>query len=180
MQRVFCESMDRDASLKSILQIEQFYNDQENLDRTTRERYLSGRKKHHRRCANEIERSLPCPYAKCNKAYSSEGALNLHIKIKHNGGNKTDREKIAKSIVYHQANGMEIHPEIEIQVNLPPGLIKKAAAQIGVSLDDTSITKLEDVVIQRNEEKRLQQKKEELIKAQKYPVESMDFDAADK
>ena len=103
MSKVFCESMDRDSVLKSILQVEQFYNDPENLERTTRERYLSGRKKHHRRCANEIERALPCPYAKCNKSYASEGSLNLHIKIKHNGGNKTDREKIAKSIVYHKA-----------------------------------------------------------------------------
>ena len=108
MSRVFNESAERDKHLKNILQIEQFYNDPQNLERTTRERYLSGRKKHNRRCANEIERVLECPYAKCSKSYASEGSLNLHIKIKHNGGNKTDREKIAKSIVYHKANGIEI------------------------------------------------------------------------
>jgi len=72
--------------------------------------------------------------------------------------------------VYHKANGIEIHPEMEIQVNLPPGLIKKAAAQIGVNLDDGSITKLEDTVSIRNEENRIKMKKEELIKAQKYPA----------
>ena len=133
----------RDSLLKGILQIEQFYNSNENLERTTRERYLSGRKKHNRRCANEIDRELCCPYAKCSKSYASEGSLNLHIKIKHNGGNKTDREKIAKSIVYAKANGFEIGDDITLQVNLPPGIIATAADQLGIDLDDRSITKLE-------------------------------------
>ena len=43
---------ERDQLLKSILQVEQFYNSDENLMRTTRERYQSGRKKHVRRCAD--------------------------------------------------------------------------------------------------------------------------------
>ena len=117
----------RDSLLKNILQLEQFYNCDENLERTTRERYLSGRKKHNRRCANEIQRELVCPYAKCSKSYASEGSLNLHIKIKHNGGNKTDREKIAKSIVFAKANGIEINEDLTLSVNLPPGIIEKAA-----------------------------------------------------
>lgn len=54
----------------------------------------------------------------------------MHIKIKHNGGNKTDREKIAKSIVFAKANGMGI-PEM-LDVNLPPGSVEKAATQVGV------------------------------------------------
>jgi hypothetical protein len=29
--------------------------------------------------------------------YGSEGSLNLHMKLKHGGGNKTDREKLAVS-----------------------------------------------------------------------------------
>lgn len=108
------EAEERDQILKSIIQVEQFYNSEENLERTTRERYLSGRKKHNRRCANEIQRELDCPYAKCSKSYASEGSLNLHIKIKHNGGNKTDREKIAKSIVYAKANNMEISKDLAL------------------------------------------------------------------
>lgn len=36
-----------------------------------------------------------CPYENCNKLYGSEVSLNLHIKLKHKGGNKTDREKLA-------------------------------------------------------------------------------------
>lgn len=51
-----------------------------------------------------------CPYDGCDKVYASEGALNLHIKNKHNGGNKTEREKLAKSLVYWQAKGKSIIP----------------------------------------------------------------------
>ncbi len=36
-----------------------------------------------------------CPYQNCDKFYGSEVSLNLHMKLKHNGGNKTDREKLA-------------------------------------------------------------------------------------
>ena len=63
------------------------------------ERYKNGRKKHIRRCANEIEKSFECPYKKCGRFYGSEGSLNLHMKKKHNAGSKTAREKIAKEIV---------------------------------------------------------------------------------
>ena len=52
-----------------------------------------------RRTAQEINRNFVCPYETCQKVYGSEGSLNLHIKIKHNGGNKTDREKLAMSLV---------------------------------------------------------------------------------
>ncbi len=48
-----------------------------------------------RRCAAEIVKSYTCPYPECKRCYGSEGSLNLHIKIKHNGGNKTDRIKLA-------------------------------------------------------------------------------------
>jgi len=37
--------------------------------------------------------------------YGSEGSLNLHIKIKHNGGNKTDREKLAKNLIVAHMSG---------------------------------------------------------------------------
>ena len=63
------------------------------------ERYKSGRKKHLRRCANEIEKSYKCPYGGCFKVYGSEGSLNLHMKIKHNAGSKTEREKVARQIL---------------------------------------------------------------------------------
>eukprot|EP01017_Pseudomicrothorax_dubius_P046117 TRINITY_DN8080_c0_g1_i1.p1 TRINITY_DN8080_c0_g1~~TRINITY_DN8080_c0_g1_i1.p1 ORF type:complete len:174 (-),score=38.58 TRINITY_DN8080_c0_g1_i1:227-748(-) len=52
-------------------------------------------KKKNRRVASQIDRSHACPYEGCNKVYGSDVSLNLHIKLKHNGGNKTEREKLA-------------------------------------------------------------------------------------
>ena len=52
-----------------------------------------------RRSAHEINRSFVCPYHGCDKFFGSEGSQNLHIKIKHNGGTKTDRERLSRLIV---------------------------------------------------------------------------------
>ena len=52
-------------------------------------------KRKNRRVSNEIDKNYICPYEKCGKNYGSDVSLNLHIKIKHNGGNKTEREKLA-------------------------------------------------------------------------------------
>ena len=52
-----------------------------------------------RRTASEIERDFVCPYEGCGKYFGSEGSQNLHIKIKHNGGSKTDREKLAQKLI---------------------------------------------------------------------------------
>lgn len=52
-------------------------------------------KKKNRRTASEINKNYECPYSNCFKLYGSDVSLNLHIKIKHNGGNKTEREKLA-------------------------------------------------------------------------------------
>jgi len=95
----------------------------------------SRRKKHQRRSAYEIERSFICPYEGCNKYFGSEGSQNLHIKIKHNGGTKTDREKLALKIIeaYAQSakeldsadHNVVIEQEIidQIDLNLPPGIL---------------------------------------------------------
>lgn len=163
MAKIGGESEERDNLLQQILLIEEFYNDTENLERSSRERYISGRKKHHRRCANEIKRGLECPYPNCQKIYGSEGSLNLHIKIKHNGGNKTDREKIAKSIVIAKANGIKLADEFQMNVNLPPGSLEKAAQMLNVELDSNSLQKLEKNVLRNNEETE-KQKKNEIIR----------------
>lgn len=84
-----------------------------------------GRKIVKRKTMAELERDFACPYGACGKVYASEGSLNLHIKRKHNGGNKTDREKIAKSLLICQAKGISV--PAELAVNLPPGIIKKVA-----------------------------------------------------
>ena len=63
------------------------------------DRYISGRKRHNRRCANEISKGYQCPFDDCGKFYGSEGSLNLHLRLKHQAGSKTEREKTAKQIV---------------------------------------------------------------------------------
>jgi hypothetical protein len=116
------------------------------------ERYIhNGRKKHNRRCANDISREFRCPYGQCAKLYGSEGSLNLHIKIKHNGGNKTDREKIAKSLVYAKASGLSLPKEMMMQnVNLPPGSIEYAAEQVGVTIDQKLLDDMEMDLCRQN------------------------------
>ena len=54
LSQISMTAEERDVTLKQILQLEQFYNSDESLLKTTGERYQSGRKKHNRRCANEI------------------------------------------------------------------------------------------------------------------------------
>lgn len=63
MSKIFSVAEERDSLLRSIIQIEQFYNDPDNLEKSTGERYVSGRKKHNRRKAGDILRELECPYA---------------------------------------------------------------------------------------------------------------------
>lgn len=81
--------------------------------------------------------------------------MNLHIKIKHNGGNKTDREKIAKSIVFAKANGINMSAESLVgDLNLPPGAVERAAQAVGIKLDDDSIRKLEADLVMKQEIKK--------------------------
>ncbi|KAL4426626.1 hypothetical protein ABPG74_003089 [Tetrahymena malaccensis] len=75
-----------------------------------------------RRCAADIEKNYECPYEECKKAYGSEVSLNLHIKIKHNGGNKTEREKLAKQMFLAKINGKQVP---EASLNLPPGFLEQ-------------------------------------------------------
>lgn len=84
------------------------------------------RKKHLRRTANEIDRTFVCPYEGCGKYFGSEGSQNLHIKIKHNGGSKTDRERLAKQLVLAYANNEMTNELIDsVDLNLPPGVLTK-------------------------------------------------------
>ena len=45
-----------------------------------------------RKRTNEFNHSHRCPYDDCKKSYGSNVALNLHIKLKHDGGTKKERE----------------------------------------------------------------------------------------
>ena len=80
--------------------------------------YPSGRKRHMRRCANQIDKSLVCPYTDCFKTYGCDGSLNLHIKVKHHGGTKTDRDKYARQLALAIENGQ---PDPPTNLQLYPG-----------------------------------------------------------
>jgi hypothetical protein len=58
-------------------------------------------KKKKRRTSSEIEKMHKCPYQGCAKRYGCDVSMNLHIKLKHLGGNKTEREQLA---VINQSN----------------------------------------------------------------------------
>lgn len=91
------------------------------------------RKKHLRRTASEIDRAFVCPYDGCGKFFGSEGSQNLHIKIKHNGGSKTDRERLAKNLAMAYANNRMTNELIDaVELNLPPGVITKMAEKAGL------------------------------------------------
>ena len=87
------------------------------------------RKKHLRRTAHEISKEFSCPYSGCTKSFGSEGSLNLHMKIKHNGGTKTERERIAQLLVESYVLTKQLDPAIldTIDLNLPPGLLRLTA-----------------------------------------------------
>jgi hypothetical protein len=94
--------------------------------------YQSGRKRHFRRCNNEIAKSYRCPYGICTKTYGSEGSLNLHMKIKHAAGSKTDREKYARDLVVAIRGGADLTPgDLEAMKTMPPGLLEECAKEIG-------------------------------------------------
>jgi hypothetical protein len=99
-----------------------------------------------RRTAAEIEREFICPYPECGKLYGSEGSLNLHIKIKHNGGNKTEREKMAVStqifIIVCVEIGVDCLPEWNLGAGVgdlgpepAPRRIKQGHKEVGGPLD---------------------------------------------
>lgn len=100
------------------------------------------RKKHVRRTAKEISKDDMCPYAGCGKHYGSEGSLNLHMKLKHDGGNKTDREKLAKSLVIAYTNGK---PYPEVTLNLPPGAIEEEAKKLNIDLSRNQVSEIQKI-----------------------------------
>ena len=93
--------------------------------------------------------------------------MNLHIKIKHNGGNKTDREKNAKTIVVLGRQGIR-YDHILSEINLPPGQVTEAAESLGFTLEPKMLERFEEDVRETNELIRLKMKKAEVMKAQKY------------
>ncbi|CAI2373224.1 unnamed protein product [Moneuplotes crassus] len=101
-----------------------------------------GRKKHIRRTAKEITKNQNCPYQDCNKVYGSEGSLNLHMKLKHGAGNKTDREKLSKTLVIQYGNKKSLPSEITI--NLPPGILEQVCKEYNFNLTKSQLRELQN------------------------------------
>jgi len=126
----------RNDKVREVLKIMKYYDSNyEDL----KDNKPNGRKKHNRRTAKEISKEYRCPY-KCGKLYGSEGSLNLHMKLKHAGGNKTDREKTAKSLVIAQFRGERLP---EITLNLPTGAIEEAAKELNIKFDGKLLKELQ-------------------------------------
>lgn len=76
------------------------------------------RRQSKRRNEGELDKCFKCPYEQCTKQYASDLALNLHMKNKHRGGTKKDRDRVAVPISLSLENDLKIinvrqtHPEI--------------------------------------------------------------------
>jgi hypothetical protein len=112
---------ERNRILTKIFHIKDFYD--KNANDIKAKRYKNGRKIHERKCNDQLEKTEECPYEGCDKNYACEGSLNLHMKTKHNGGNKTDREKLAKRLIRTTKTRQGYKFPDNLEVNLPPGII---------------------------------------------------------
>ncbi len=130
-------SEERNSHYRNLIQM-----NASQYSRSDTEEKKEHRKKHNRRCAKEINKNELCPYASCGKYYGSEGSLNLHMKLKHGGGNKTDREKLAKSIVISFTNNK---PFPEVTLNHPPGAIEEEAKKLNMKLSSEVASQLHEM-----------------------------------
>lgn len=112
-----------------ILRIKDFYDRE--IQRLANERYKHGvkiRKVTRRKRNVELDKRYCCPYAECERQYNTDCALSNHIMLKHNGGNKTDREKLAQALIHCSLIGQKL-PDV-LKWNLAPGIITKVAEQM--------------------------------------------------
>ncbi|KAM3139352.1 hypothetical protein pb186bvf_008572 [Paramecium bursaria] len=77
--------------------------------------------KKNRRTADKVNRGFICPYL-CGKSYGSDISLNLHIRLKHNGGSKIQREELAQRMLLSLAKQ---EPMPEHNLNLPPKFLEQ-------------------------------------------------------
>lgn len=75
----------------------------------------SFKKPKYRRKNNELNKKFKCPYKNCEKYYGSDVSLNLHIKIKHNGGSKTQRQIYGKRVLENK--------RLDFSLDLYPGYL---------------------------------------------------------
>jgi len=64
------------------------------------------------------------------------------MKLKHQGGNKTDREKLAKTMVICFSNN-KAYPDVPI--NLPPGVLLEEARKLNMELSSDQARELQEI-----------------------------------
>ena len=84
-----------------MVEVDVSYRYTQSISEEYQKLYRIKNRKKNRRLAIQIQKNYECPYEKCYRVYGSDVSLNLHIKLKHNGGNKTDREKLAVFAYYN-------------------------------------------------------------------------------
>jgi hypothetical protein len=60
------------------------------------------------------------------------------MKLKHNAGSKTEREKVAKQLAWALQNGIQedqLQTLESLNINLPPGSIEMAARSMGIDMN---------------------------------------------
>lgn len=106
LEQIDCIGQENYENRLQLLRIKDFYDRE--IQRLANERYKHGvkiRKVTKRKRNVELDKQYRCPYAECERQYNTDCALSNHIMLKHNGGNKTDREKLANALIHFSLNG---------------------------------------------------------------------------
>ncbi|EAS00246.1 zinc finger, C2H2 type family protein (macronuclear) [Tetrahymena thermophila SB210] len=114
---------DKEELKSKVDELEKLVNDK----LKSRQESPKEQKKKNRRCAQEINKEFRCPYENCSKSYGSDISMNLHIKLKHNGGSKTEREQLAKK-VWEAKMSNQVLPDLDIA--FPPGFLASFEEQM--------------------------------------------------
>eukprot|EP01120_Amphizonella_sp_Union-15-10_P012310 TRINITY_DN5443_c0_g1_i3.p1 TRINITY_DN5443_c0_g1~~TRINITY_DN5443_c0_g1_i3.p1 ORF type:complete len:507 (-),score=88.03 TRINITY_DN5443_c0_g1_i3:167-1687(-) len=108
-----CASSTR-ATLKEIFaqRAQSKHNSEEG--KRKRESYSpgNGKKRRVRRTAAEIERNWRCDINSCNKAYGTEGALKMHMKLKHPGFKQSKPKTLQAPGSSKTINGFDQSPQV--------------------------------------------------------------------
>lgn len=64
------------------------------------------------------------------------------MKLKHNGGNKTDREKLAKSLVLAYVSSK---PYPNVDINLPLKVIQEECKKLNINLNSEKLKEIQKI-----------------------------------
>ena len=91
-----------------------------------------------------MQKNFVCPYENCSKIFGSEASQNLHMKIKHHGGLKSERVSLCKDLIKAYAEAANKLDEKDNNIildqsfyenntiSLPPGMLSQTARKSGL------------------------------------------------